>query len=102
VFALTNSMTRKEIMERDEKIWGGLKNNMQNDYWCQVLPLKSDQIDLKLEHAIDSEDENSDSPSTVIETELRHLIPQGEVEILTTWFPKASKTLAWVLSKQRH
>jgi hypothetical protein len=95
-------MTRKEIMERDEKIWGGLKNNMQNDYSRQVLPLKSDQIDLKLEDIIDAEDENGDSPSTVIEKELRDLITQGEMEILTTWFPKASKTLAWVLSKQRH
>jgi hypothetical protein len=95
-------MTRKEIMERDEKIWGGLKNNMQNDYSCQVLPLKSDQIDLKLEDIIDAEDENGDSPSTVIENELRDLMTQGEMEILTTWFPKASKTLAWVLSKQRH
>jgi hypothetical protein len=88
-------------MERDEKIWGGLKNNMQNDYSCQVLPSKSNKIDLRPEDVIDAEDENSDSPSTVIETELRHVITQGEMEILTTWFPKASKTLAWVLSKQR-
>jgi hypothetical protein len=95
-------MTRKKIMDRDEKIWGGLKNNMQNDYSCQVLPSKSDKIDLSAEDVIDTEDENADSPSTVIETELRHVITQGEMEILTTWFPKASKTLAWVLSKQRH
>jgi hypothetical protein len=95
-------MTRKKTMDRDEKIWGGLKNNMQNDYSCQVLPSKSDKIDLSAEDVIDTEDENADSPSTVIETELRHVITQGEMEILTTWFPKASKTLAWVLSKQRH
>jgi hypothetical protein len=94
-------MTRKKIMDRDEKIWGGLKNNMQNDYSCQVLPSKSDKIDLRAEDVIDTEDESADSPSTVIETELRHVITQGEMEILTTWFPKASKTLAWVLSKQR-
>ena len=87
-------------MERDEKIWGGLKNNMHNDYSCQVSPSKSDPIDL--EDAIDAEDENSDSPSTVIEMKLRNLMTQGEMEVLTTLFPKASKTLAWVLSKQRH
>ena len=75
---------------------------MQDDCSCQMLPPKSDQIDLKLEDIIDTEDENTDSPSTVIETELRHVITQGEMEVLTTWFPKASKTLAWVLSKQRH
>jgi hypothetical protein len=85
-------------MERDEKIWGGLKNNMQNDYSCQVSPSKSDPIDLKLEDAIDAEDENSE----VIEMKLRNLMSQGEMEVLTTLFPKASKTLAWVLSKQRH
>jgi hypothetical protein len=95
-------MTRKEITERDERIWGGLKNNMQNDYSCQVLSSKSDQFDLKLEDIIDTEDENTDSVSTVIETKLRNLMTQGEMEILTTWFPKASKTLAWVLSKQQH
>ena len=89
-------------MERDEKIWRGLKNNMQNDYSSEVLASKSDQIDLRPEDIIDTEDENTDSPSTVIETELRHVITQGEIEILMTWFPKASKTLAWVLSKQRH
>jgi hypothetical protein len=89
-------------MERDEKIWGGLKNNMQNDYSCQVSPSKSDPIDLKLEDIIDAEDGNGDSPSIVIEKELRNLMTQGEMEVLTTLFPKASKTLAWVLSKQRH
>jgi hypothetical protein len=95
-------MTRKKIIERDERIWGGLKNNMQNDYSCQVFPSKSDKIDLRPEDVIGTEDENTDSPSTVIETELRHVITQGEMEILATWFPKASKTLASVLSKQRH
>jgi hypothetical protein len=93
-------MTGKKIIERDEKIWRGLKNNMQNDYLCQVFPSKSDKIDLRPEDVIDTEDENSDSPSTLIETELRHIMTQGEMDILTTWFPKASKTLAWVLSKQ--
>jgi hypothetical protein len=93
-------MTRKKIIERDERIWGGLKNNMQNDYLCQVFPSKSDKIDLRPEDVIDTEDENSDSSSTFIETELRHIMTQGEMDILTTWFPKASKTLAWVLSNQ--
>ena len=73
---------------------------MQDDYSCQVLPPKSDQIDLKLEAIIDTEDENTDSPSTVIETKLRNLMTQGEMEILTTLFPKASKTLARVLRKR--
>ena len=73
---------------------------MQDDYSCQVLPQKSDQIDLKLEGIIDTEDENTDSPSTVIETKLRNLMTQGEMEILTTLFPKASKTLARVLRKR--
>jgi hypothetical protein len=89
-------------MERDEKIWGGLKNNMQNDYSCQVSPSKSDQIDLRPEDVIDAEDENTDSPSTVIEMQLRNLMTQGEMEILTTLFPKASKTLARVLRKRPH
>jgi hypothetical protein len=95
-------MTRKKIIERDERIRGGLKNNMQNDYLCQAYPSKSDQIDLRPEDVIDTEDENTDNPSTLIETELRHVMTQGEMDILATWFPKASKTLAWVLSKQRH
>ena len=73
---------------------------MQDDYSCQVLPPKSDQIDLKLEEIIDTEDENTDSPSTVIETKLGNLMTQGEMEILTTLFPKASKTLARVLRKR--
>ena len=73
---------------------------MQDDYSCQVLPPKSDQIDLKLEDTIDTEDENTDSPSTVIETKLGNLMTQGEMEILTTLFPKASKTLACVLRKR--
>ena len=73
---------------------------MQDDYSCQVLPQKSDQIDLKLEGIIDTEEENTDSPSTVIETKLRNLMTQGEMEILTTLFPKASKTLARVLRKR--
>ena len=75
---------------------------MQDDYSCQMLPLKSDQTDLKLEDIIDTEDENTDSPSTVIETKLRNRMTQGEMEILTIWFPKASKTLARVLRKRPH
>ena len=75
---------------------------MQNDYSCQVLPPKSDQINLKLEDTIDTEEENTDSPSAVVETELRNVMTQGEMEILTTLFPKASKTLASVLRKRPH
>ena len=75
---------------------------MQNDYSCQVLPPKSDQIDLKLEDTIDTEEENTDSPSAVIETELRNVMTQGEMEILTRLFPKASETLASVLRKRLH
>jgi hypothetical protein len=75
---------------------------MQDDYSCPVLPAKSDQINLKLEDIIDTEDGNSDSPSTVIETKLRNVITQGEIEILATLFPKASKTLASVLRKRPH
>jgi hypothetical protein len=75
---------------------------MQDDYSCPALHPKSDQIDSKLEDIIDTEDENTDSPSTVIETELRHVMTQGEMEILRTLFPKASKTLARVLRKRPH
>jgi hypothetical protein len=75
---------------------------MQDDYSCPVLPPKSDQIDLKPEDIIDTEDENTDSPSTVIETELRNVMTQGEMEILTILFPKTSKTLARVLRKRPH
>jgi len=71
--------------------------NMQDDYSCQVLPPKSDPIDLKLEDIIEVEDENTDSPSTAIEMKLRNVMTQGEIDILTTLFPKASKTLACVL-----
>jgi hypothetical protein len=73
---------------------------MQNEYSCPVSPLKSDRIDLKLEDIIDTEDENGDSPSAVIEKELRNLMTQGEMEILMTLFPKASKTLAGVLRRR--
>jgi hypothetical protein len=78
------------------------EKNMQNDYSCQVLPPKSDQIDLKLEDTIDTEEENTDSPAAVIETELRNVMTQGEMEILTRLFPEASKTLASVLRKRPH
>ena len=75
---------------------------MQNVYSCQVLPPKSDQIDLKLEGIIDTEEEDTDSPSAVIETELRNVMTQGEMEIMTTLFPKASKTLVSVLRNRSH
>ena len=69
---------------------------MHDDYSCQVLPPKSHQIDVKLQ-AIDAEDENIYSASAVIEMKLRNVMTHGEMEILTTWFPKAAQTLASVL-----
>jgi hypothetical protein len=49
---------------------------------------------------MDTEDENTDGASTVIEAQLRNVMTRGEVEILTAWFPKAAKTLARVLRKR--
>jgi hypothetical protein len=73
---------------------------MRNNYSYQMLPPESDQIDLKLEDIIDTEDENTDSASTVIETKLRNVMTQREMEILARLFPKAAKTLAGVLRKR--
>jgi hypothetical protein len=70
---------------------------MKNDYSCQVFFSKSDKIDLRAEDVIDTEDENTDGASTVIETKLRNVMTQGEMDILTTWFPKAAQMLAGVL-----
>jgi hypothetical protein len=74
---------------------------MQDDCSYQVLPPTSDQIDLGLED-IDTEDENTDSAATVIEMKLRNVMTQGEMEILTTLFPKAAQTLAGVLRNRTH
>ena len=102
-------MNDDEFVERDEKIQEKLtacsiegRKSVQDDYSCQLLPPKSDQVDLKPEDIIDTEDENAVSPSTVIETKLRDVMTQGEIEILTALFPKASKTLASVLRKRPH
>jgi hypothetical protein len=65
-----------------------------------VLPA-SNPIDLRLED-IDTEDENTDIAHAVIETKLRNVMTQGEMEILKTWFPKAARTLAGVLRKRPH
>jgi hypothetical protein len=75
---------------------------MQDDYSCQVLPPKSDQIDLKPEDIVDTEDENTDSVSAVIETKLHNVMTQGEMEILTNLFPKTAQTLADVLRNRSH
>jgi hypothetical protein len=73
------------------------EKNMQNDYVGQMLSSKSDQSDLKLADIIDTEDENTDNVSRVIEKKLRNVMTQSEMETLTTWFPKAARTLARVL-----
>jgi hypothetical protein len=69
---------------------------MHDDYSCEVLPPKSHQIDLKLQH-IDAEDEKTYSASTLIEAKLGDVMTPREMEILTTWFPKTAQTLADVL-----
>ena len=70
---------------------------MHADYSGQILSSKSLQGDLKLEEIIDTEGENTGSPSKVIEMKLRNVMTHCEMEILTTWFPKAAQTLAGVL-----
>ena len=75
---------------------------MQDDYSCQVLPPKSDEIDLKPEDIVDTEDENTDNASAVIEMKLCNVMTQGEMEILTTLFPKTAQTLADVLRNRSH
>jgi hypothetical protein len=77
------------------------EKNMHADYSGQMLSSKSHQTDLKLD-IIDTEDENTDSPSKVIEMKLRNVMTQGEMETLTTWFPKAAQTLAYVLRNRPH
>jgi hypothetical protein len=73
---------------------------MQDDYSCQTLIPKSNEIDLKLDHIIDTEDENTHGAST--EMKLRNIMSQGEVDILMTLFPKAAQTLAKVLRNRAH
>ena len=75
---------------------------MHADYSGQILSSKSLQGDLKLEEIIDTEGENTGSPSKVIEMKLRNVMTHGEMEILTTWFPKAAQTLAGVLRNRPH
>jgi hypothetical protein len=73
---------------------------MQLDDSCESSPAKSDQIDLKLHEPVDSEDETNDSASRVNGTELRNVMTQREMRILTTWFPKSAQTLACILRKR--
>jgi hypothetical protein len=76
---------------------------MQDDYSFHILSSKTDQSDFKLEDIIiDTADENTDSASKVIEMKLRNVMTQGEMEALTTWFPKAARTLARVLRNRPH
>ena len=70
---------------------------MQDEYSEQILSPESDQIGLKPEDIIETQDENTDSVSAVIEMKLRNLMTRGEMEILTTLFPKSAQTLAGVL-----
>jgi hypothetical protein len=74
---------------------------MHNDYYCEVLRPKSHRIDLKLQDS-EAADEKTYNASTVIEMKLRNLMTHGEMEILTTWFPKAAQTLASVLRNRSH
>jgi hypothetical protein len=76
------------------------EKNMHADYSGKMLSSKSHQSDLKLEDITDTEDENSGILSKVIEMKLRNVMTQSELEILTTWFPKAARTLAGVLRKR--
>jgi hypothetical protein len=77
------------------------EKNMHDDYSGQMSSSKSDQSDLKAD-IIDTQDENTDSPSKVIEMKLRNVMTQVEMEILTAWFPKAGRTLAQVLRNRPH
>jgi hypothetical protein len=73
---------------------------MQNDYSCEISAPKSARIDLQPEEILDIENENTDSASAVIKTKLRNVITEGEIEVLTSWFPKAAQTLARVLRER--
>jgi hypothetical protein len=78
------------------------EKNMHDDYSGQMLSSKTDQSDFEPEDIIDIEDENTDSASKVIETKLRNVMSQSDMETLTTWFPKAAQTLARVLRNRPH
>jgi hypothetical protein len=73
---------------------------MQNNYSCEISAPKSARIDLQPEEILDIENENTDSASAVIKTKLRNVITEGEIEVLTSWFPKAAQTLARVLRER--
>jgi hypothetical protein len=61
---------------------------MQDDYSSQVFGEKSSQ--------------KTQSAAAAIEMKLREVMTQGEMEILTTWFPKAARALARVLRNRLH
>ena len=72
---------------------------MQDNYPYQRSFSTYDQIDSKVDD-IDSEDENTDTVSSFAATKFRRVMTQREMEVLTTWFPKAARTLACVLSNR--
>jgi hypothetical protein len=51
---------------------------------------------------MNSEDEDNDSAFTITKMKLRSIMPQGEMELLMTFFPKAAQTLASVLRNRSH
>jgi hypothetical protein len=73
---------------------------MQDNDLYQMLRRKSDQIDLKLEDIIETEDENIGGASASTKMKFRRVMTQREMEILTTLFPKTAQTLAGVLRNQ--
>lgn len=70
---------------------------MQDNYPYQTSFPTSDQTDWKTDDIIDSGDEKTDTASSFAETKFRSLMTQREMEVLTTWFPKAARALACVL-----
>jgi hypothetical protein len=67
-----------------------------NHSWQMPLP-QSDEIERKVDDPMNSQDDNDDSAFVVTERQLRCVMTQYEMEILTTLFPRAAQTLAGVL-----
>jgi len=72
---------------------------MQPDYSCQTPLSNSDRADWKVDDIIGSEEENTASASSFARMKFRSVMTQREMEILTTLFPKAARTLACVLRR---
>jgi hypothetical protein len=60
------------------------------------------QAQMNLKEGKNMQDETNDSASTVNGMELRNVMTNSEMTILTTWFPKAAQTLACVMRKRPH